>query len=182
MGGGLMDASSAMALLSAMMTPAVLISACGLLILSTSARLARVADRVRGMSQSFESLFAGPATPAMEMRRRELPRQLALQTRRARLIQRGLMSIYVALGLFVATTISIVPVALVPRLAWLPTLLGVTGTLVLFAGCVLLVGETRLAVRSIDLETQFVHELQELYRGGRDHGVTATPAGRAQST
>src|SRR5262252_5485580 len=36
-----------MTLLSAMITPAVLISACGTLILSTSTRLARIMDRVR---------------------------------------------------------------------------------------------------------------------------------------
>lgn len=40
----------ALAVLSAMITPAVLISACGTLIFSTAARLARIVDRVRGLS------------------------------------------------------------------------------------------------------------------------------------
>src|SRR5512132_4743579 len=37
-----------------MITPAVLISACGSMILSTSSRLGRVVDRVRGLSDKLE--------------------------------------------------------------------------------------------------------------------------------
>ena len=42
---------NALAVLTAMITPAVLISACGALIFSTSTRLGRVIDRVRTLSQ-----------------------------------------------------------------------------------------------------------------------------------
>ena len=42
--------------LGAMITPAVLISACGALILSTSVRLGRVVDRVRALADRFEVL------------------------------------------------------------------------------------------------------------------------------
>ena len=48
--------SSALAVLTAMITPAVLISACGALILSTSTRLGRVVDRVRMLIDSFEEM------------------------------------------------------------------------------------------------------------------------------
>ena len=41
-----MDTEAAIAVLTAMITPAVLISACGSMILSTSSRLGRVVDRV----------------------------------------------------------------------------------------------------------------------------------------
>ena len=46
--------SSALAVLSAMITPAILISACGMLVLSTSNRLGRVVDRVRDLADKFE--------------------------------------------------------------------------------------------------------------------------------
>ncbi len=49
-----MDSASAIAVLTAMITPAVLISACGSMILSTSARLGRVVDRVRALSERLE--------------------------------------------------------------------------------------------------------------------------------
>ena len=48
--------SSAIAVLTAMITPAVLISACGSMILSTSGRLGRVVDRVRGLSDRLEEM------------------------------------------------------------------------------------------------------------------------------
>jgi hypothetical protein len=48
--------SSAVAVLTAMITPAVLISACGSMILSTSSRLGRVVDRVRALSDKLEEL------------------------------------------------------------------------------------------------------------------------------
>jgi hypothetical protein len=49
--------SSAVAVLTAMITPAVLISACGALILSTSTRLGRVVDRVRMLIERFEEMM-----------------------------------------------------------------------------------------------------------------------------
>jgi hypothetical protein len=44
------------AVLTAMITPAVLISACGSMILSTSSRLGRVVDRVRSLSDKLDEL------------------------------------------------------------------------------------------------------------------------------
>jgi hypothetical protein len=52
--GQMEELSSAVSVLTAMITPAVLISACGALILSTSTRLGRVVDRVRLLIERFE--------------------------------------------------------------------------------------------------------------------------------
>jgi hypothetical protein len=154
-----------MALLSAMITPAVLISACGLLILSTSARLARVMDRVRLLGRGLQSLVEEEQARAFaEERRRELERQIALQSRRGRLIQRSLTGFYVALCTFVGTAIAIGLARYVSIAAWLPAGLGILGTLFLFYGCVLLVGEARLALRSIEDEIGFAARLREMYQ------------------
>src|SRR5207247_1461785 len=51
--------SSSLAVLTAMITPAVLISASGTMILSTSTRLGRVVDRVRSLSDRFQQLAFG---------------------------------------------------------------------------------------------------------------------------
>ena len=151
-----------------MITPAVLISACGTLIFSTSTRLARIVDRVREMSRLVEELFSdGAAMDFPEDRRAEVERQLSIHARRSRLIQGSLTSFYVSLGIFVATTISIGLVALVGRAAWLPSALGITGTLVLFYGCVLLIAETRLALHSVRSEMEFTLKLREMYQARR---------------
>jgi threonine/homoserine/homoserine lactone efflux protein len=156
--------TDAMALLSAMITPAVLISACGTLIFSTASRLARVVDRVRALSRQLEQLYASDQGDFAPERRGEVERQLSLQARRGRLIQRSLTTLYIALGFFVGTTVSVGLAAFLVRTPWVPALLGMAGTLVLFYGCMLLIGETRLAMRSVDLEMAFVLKLRGMYQ------------------
>jgi Protein of unknown function (DUF2721) len=100
--------ATALAVLTAMITPAVLISACGALILSTSTRLGRVIDRVRFLTGKFEELARNPQADEMAEDRRTLFFvQLARQATRARLIQRAMVAFYTALGVFVATTVAI---------------------------------------------------------------------------
>jgi hypothetical protein len=149
------DVPAGVALLSAMITPAVLVSAAGLLIISTSARLARVMDRVRLLAAVLESL-AGSEDAAAARRRGEAERQIGLQAQRGRLIQQALTCLYLAVATFVATILGIGLVAVAGRPVWLPGALGVAGTLFLFAGCVLLIRETRLALRAVQWETSFV--------------------------
>jgi hypothetical protein len=171
-----------LSLLSAMITPAVLISACGTLIFSTSTRLARIVDRVRQMSQQIEEEFEGAVTDFPEERRAEVERQLGIHAQRSRLVQRSLTSFYVALGLFVAVTVSIGLVALTQYLAWLPTALGITGTVVMFYGCMLLIAETRLALRSVNSEMEFILRLRDLYLERRRNEDGNTSEGEPESS
>ena len=157
-----------LSLLSAMITPAVLISACGTLIFSTSTRLARVVDRVRHLSAQIERLFADEEVRFRTERRKEVEAQLGFYARRARLVQGSLTSFYVALGIFVATTIAIALTPFAPRLTWLPSVLGIAGTLVLFFGCVLLISETRLALQALKSEMAFTLRLSGLHQAELD--------------
>ena len=56
-------------LISSMITPAVLISACGTLVFSTATRLARIVDRVRELSRDMEALFRGEVADFPDERR-----------------------------------------------------------------------------------------------------------------
>ena len=159
------NATIALSLLSAMITPALLISACGTLIFSTSARLARIVDRVRMLARQVEELCERPQEDPEREQMAEIERQLATSAERTRLVQGSLTSFYVALGLFVATTVSIGGTRLLGRAEWLPAALGVAGTLVLFWGSVLLIRETRLALGSVRREMEVV--LQRSRRGRR---------------
>jgi hypothetical protein len=156
-----------------MITPAVLISACGTLIFSTSTRLARIVDRVRELSRSMEQLFKGEVADFPEERRASVEIQLLAHARRSRLVQRSLTSLYLALGLFVASTITIGLAAFVPALAFLPSLLGIAGTLELFHGCVLLIREMRFAQKAVDAEMEFTLKLGALYQAR--HGIVPGP-------
>lgn len=158
---------NALNILSLMITPAVLISACGTLIFSTSTRLSRIVDRVRDLSRSIEELSKTEDGDFQDERFTEVERQLAIHTRRGRLIQTSLTSYYVSLSLFVAATVAVGFVAVFKHYAWVPNLLGIVGTLFLFYGCVMLIAETRLAWRSINDEMAFMLMLRARYQEHR---------------
>ena len=162
-----MDAlSSALAVLTAMITPAVLISACGALILSTSTRLGRVVDRVRALSDWFEEMANSNEELALaEERRAVIFNQLDMLTSRARILQRSMTVLYIAVGLFVATSVAIGIVAFVgARYSyswWLPVGLGLIGASFLFYGSMMLIVEARLAFHALMSEMDFVWRLSK---------------------
>jgi hypothetical protein len=150
--------SSAVAVLTAMITPAVLISACGSMILSTSSRLGRVVDRVRALSDKLEELARKNAEETKE-RQGVIFKQLDKLTSRARILQRSMVCFYLATGMFVATSVAIGVVAVIPsmpRYNYVPVIVGLSGACFLFYGCILLIFEARLALSTIHAEMDFV--------------------------
>lgn len=157
--------ASGLSALTAMITPAVLISACGTLILSTSTRLSRVVDRVRALSEQFETM-AREATDMdlLEERRAMLLGQLDRLTDRARLLQRSMTVFYLALGVFVSTSVTIGMIAFLSlRYAWIPVVLGLFGAGFLFYGSLLLIFEQSHALRGLYAEMDFLWELSKHY-------------------
>jgi len=144
-----------------MITPAVLISACGTLIVSTSTRLGRLVDRVRELNTLVAHLSTQSPSGNNRAQRTEYARQLVAHARRGQLVQRGLAALYVALGCFVAAMVSIWLVGVVAVAAAFPSGFGVAGTLALLYGCLLLITEVRLALKSVNEEMQFVLHLPE---------------------
>jgi hypothetical protein len=141
--------------LTATITPAVLILASGSLILTTSSRLIRAVDRVREILPLMETLEPNGAS-----RRAMLMNQLSKTTMRARMLQHTLSLLYTAIGLFVATSVSIGVIALLSlRLAWIPLLLGFVGAGLLFAGSMLLIYESRIAIRALYAEMDYITHL-----------------------
>src|SRR5687768_2826768 len=157
--------SSAVAVLTAMITPAVLISACGALILSTSTRLGRVVDRVRMLIERFEELMRARddegGVELFEERRVVMFGQLDQLTTRTRLLQKSMRVFYLSLGVFVATSVAIGLVAAVgrPAYAWLPVVLGLGGACGLFYGSILLIRESRIAQDALNAEMDFIWKL-----------------------
>lgn len=158
---------NALAVLTAMITPAVLISACGALVFSTSSRLGRVIDRVRVLSEKFQELAAHPEKDEMFQERQVLIfTQLDRQTSRARLIQRAMTAFYTALGIFVAMTVSIAVISVVARnYAWVAVVEGLVGTLFMLYGSILLIVESRMALGAISSEMDFVWKVSQRYAG-----------------
>jgi hypothetical protein len=149
--------SSAVAVLTAMITPAVLISACGSMILSTSHRLGRVVDRVRALSDKLEELSEKRAEEVRD-RQTVIFEQMDKLTSRARILQRSMVTFYLALGLFVATSVAIGVVAITSNARYniIPVVIGLLGACFLFYGSMLLIFEARLALSTIHAEMDFI--------------------------
>ena len=162
-------------LLAAMVTPAVLISAAGTLVFSTTSRLARIVDRARVLGRELEELDSAAEAPFAEERRREIEHQFEVRAQRSRLVQRAVTAFYVALGLFVATTVLIGLGSFLAIEALLPSAFAIVGTLVLFYGCIELIRETRLALQAVDGEMEFVLHLRRLRRQQVQAGHPAGP-------
>src|SRR5882724_4285016 len=140
--------TSSLDVLTAMITPAVLISASGTMILSTSTRLGRIVDRVRSLSDRLQELTPDETEPELfEETRAMLFGQLDKLTSRSRLLQRALTTFYLTVGIFVATSVAIGLVAFSGgRYAWIPVVMGLIGACFLFYGSMLMIFEARLAL------------------------------------
>lgn len=147
---------AALNILTAMITPALLVSACGTLILSTSNRLARVIDRLRKLSEHVERL-ADPAHP-VELRADRISfwrDEIDLQGARLHLLQRAQTQLYLAVASFVFTSVAIGVVSVSFRFYWIPVVLGICGALLMLSAAVTLLLETRKSVRGMLAETEF---------------------------
>src|SRR6186713_579005 len=148
--------------LTAMVTPSLLMSATGSLVLSTSTRLGRVVDRVRQLEIRLgEIIYAEhrEEIPLYEKRVEVIVDLLDKVTSRSRILQRAMGAFYYGLGLFVLTSVTIAIVGLFDIYRWLPIPVGIVGIMFLFYGSLLMLRETRMATATVNAEMDFTWEL-----------------------
>jgi hypothetical protein len=147
--------------LGAMITPAVLISAGGTLVLSTSNRLSRVVDRVRTLAADADRLEPADGPPSVRSQREAQKRvlltsQLRDLWKRAILLRSAIAALYVAIGLLIATSIGVgIFTAFGFDYSFIPITLGMLGTGGLLWATGLLVREARLAIASTLEEVEY---------------------------
>jgi len=133
--------NTAQDVLQTMITPAVLISATGTLIMSTSNRTAKVAERVRELAAVAREEAARP--------RDFVARQLELLARRLLLLRSALQALYASMALYVAASLVIGCSNMVDWMeGWGAVAFGLLGATVMLLACFQLVRESRLATRS----------------------------------
>lgn len=156
--------SATLSVLSAMVTPAVLILASSSLVLATSNRLSRAVDRTRTLSESLTAEARDEERTLLPEERALLLEQLGRTARRAKLLTRALTRLYMALTIFIATSVAIGVVAVTREAyAWIALGLGFIGALLLFWSSVLLIMESRVALASVYDEMEFVQRLGQRY-------------------
>jgi len=145
--------SGTLTILSAMFTPAILVSACGSLILTTSQRLSRSLDRQREV--------AATATPD-PAEHGHLTQQLRFAIRRARLLQQAMTSLHLTLSIFIGSIFTIGVFELLnSSKAWIIAALSVPGAMLLLYASVLLIRESNLAHADVAEETAYLTQFTQ---------------------
>lgn len=154
--------NSTIEFLTAMVTPTLLISATGSLVLSTSTRLGRVVDRVRALEERLYDLITTEEKekiPLYERRLETIINLLDKVTTRSRILQRAMGAFYYGLGFFILTSVTIALAGFFSNYRWLPIPIGIVGIIFLFYGSVLMLRETRMATATVNAEMDFTWEL-----------------------
>ena len=137
-----MSNATAVSVIAAMITPALLILASASLVASALVRMARIVDRARVLATSTRDGSWEQAAGTAEVLRSWLDRHEA----RARYAESSIALLYAAIVVFIATCLSIVlDRAVGGVLGWLPIALAVAGTLLLLAGGASMVAESRFS-------------------------------------
>lgn len=154
--------NSTIEFLTAMVTPTLLMSATGSLVLSTSTRLGRVIDRVRDLEQRLSELIVVQNTDTIPLYNKRVDTVVNLLdkvTSRARILQRAMVSLYFGLGSFVLTSVTIAVAAFFNTYRWLPIPVGIVGIMFLFYASILMILETRMATATVNAEMDFTWAL-----------------------
>jgi hypothetical protein len=154
--------NSTIEFLTAMVTPALLISATGSLVLSTSTRLGRIVDRVRQLEERLSDLIyleTKQDVPLYDKRLEVIVDLLDKVTSRSRILQRALQTFYYGIGMFTLTSVTIAVAAFFNTYRWVPIPIGIVGIMFLFWGSVLMLRETRLATATVNAEMDFTWQL-----------------------
>jgi hypothetical protein len=153
----------AISIISAMITPAILILASGSLVASTLVRLGRIVDRARSLIDRLDACKAAGDDKGVAVYRTILNDY----RHRATLVERALSGYYAAIGFFVAASLTIALDNFINLIMpWLAVAITMVGATLLLAGTVALRLETNMAAGTLKRE-------MELAEVGRDRGGRA---------
>ncbi len=133
-------------IISSMLTPAVMINVCALLLLSTVNRNSRVVDRIRSLNRI---LACGEA---QGRRAENYEAQLELFMKRGRLIRKALSLNYSALLAFILSSISLFLRSIAGFTILVPLLLTVAGFMLLAFYALMLISESSVNFKTTEYD------------------------------
>jgi len=151
-----MDITNAVEAIQAILAPAVLISACGLLLLSMQNKYGRINDRIRALLRERLNLLAEPENQFTLARLEATDRQLPELLQRNRLQHDAVLALFWAVILFVVDLFVLgIGLFLAPREGAILALLGFFAALALMLHAVTLAArEIRISHRAVTLEAE----------------------------
>ena len=149
--------------LTAMITPALFMTATGSLIISTSNRMSRIVDRIRQLNEQADSLSRGKTDLDFPVERLDhIADQLERLVWRSARIRLALTLLYLGMAMFVGTSLTMAFHVLIGNdVLALPTALAILGVSLLLVASVQLTMEARAALRSNRLELDFFRQLRD---------------------
>ena len=158
--------TSSYAALSAMITPAIFLTATGSLIISTSNRMSRIVDRIRTLNDLGDSIDRGDTKlDLLPERLAHLDDQIRRLEWRSDRIRYTLSMLYVALATFVGTSLTLAVDTIIGNrhvTSSVATALSVAGVALMLLASVNLVREARAALSSNHREIRFYRDLRTL--------------------
>lgn len=152
LGNGLSSMLPALSVVTGMITPAILILAAGSLVTSTLVRIGRIVDQTRALIKRGEEMRRIGNVAALRL----IDEQLAMLLRRGDLARHALMGFYLAIALFLLSSLAIALTLLLhSSFAWLGPAFVILGGLCLFAGAASLVVEVNLSGGSTRREVEW---------------------------
>jgi ABC-type multidrug transport system fused ATPase/permease subunit len=147
--------------LSAMITPALFMTANGSLIISTSNRMSRIVDRIRQLNDATDRMWRGEAKlDFLPERQAHIEDQLRHLIDRMNWIRVAMVLLYVAFACFVGTSFTLAVDQLFGHwIIALPTGLAVVGVSLMFVASINLIREALAALYSNRLEIRFYQDL-----------------------
>lgn len=150
----------AIPIISAVVAPALLILACSSLITTTANRLSLLLDRVRQLTREMETLQTD-RSGSPESKRTFVAMQLLKGSRRARLLQRALATLYLALGSLILTSVCVGVGAAVGLSANFIVFTVLASVAFLFYASTLLIRESHIALSAVNAEMDYVRRLAD---------------------
>ncbi len=143
--------------LNAMLSPALFMTATGSLLLSANNRLARVVDRLRGLTDIGDGIVRGATSlNRPEERLHHIRGMIRLQQKRANLILTTVTLLYGAFAAFVGTSLGIAVNVLTAQIPpALPISLAVLGVSLMLVATMGMLREARLGVRALKRDVEF---------------------------
>lgn len=160
------------ATLSAMITPAIFMTANGSLIISTSNRMSRIVDRIRVLNDRGDEMGRGASSlDFIPERRAHVDDQLARLQWRSDRVRYALSTLYLAFTCFVGTSLTLAIHSRFdhPIFSAGATSLSVCGVCLMLLASVNLIREAHAALASNRLEIRFYRDLQALRERLEEH-------------
>ncbi|MFO0891682.1 MAG: DUF2721 domain-containing protein [Isosphaeraceae bacterium] len=160
--------------LTAMITPAIFMTATGSLIISTSNRMSRVADRIRQLIEQADDLSRGKSDLDFPAERLDhIAAQLGKLLWRSDRIRLALTLLYLALATFIAADLTLAIHVLAGSGVFpVPTALAMMGVLLLLIASAHLTREAHASLRANREELRFYQDLRRKRQGSPHPGAS----------